>query len=194
MEGRLLLKDVSVLLSTGQVVAGMSVVVSGAGISALAPTDELPTLPGDWEISGRKRLVTMGRVIDAQDLLSAFETVRLLGDEADKKAFIWATALRSGVCGLENLEGPLADGARHLGLSIGSTAKGDGVLLNGPADVVVWDWVPSPGPFDLAAHLPFLQAAWVVVQGRVVVREGQLLTADFLSLAAKAAAREVVYL
>ncbi len=52
------------------------------------------------------------------------------------------------------------------------------------ADLALWDVVPGPG-FALDA-LAAAIAAWVVVAGRVVVREGQLVGVDYLGLAAAA--------
>ena len=53
-----------------------------------------------------------------------------------------------------------------------------------PADVVLWDVVPSSR--FMLGELSSAFAAWVIVAGRVVVREGQLVGADYVSLAAAA--------
>lgn len=59
------------------------------------------------------------------------------------------------------------------------------------ADLVVYDYVPVSEMASFAAHLLMqlsqVPVAWTVVDGRVVVREGQLVGADFLELATEAA-------
>ncbi len=59
------------------------------------------------------------------------------------------------------------------------------------ADLVVFDLVPPQEAGDARPHLMlqlgFSPVAWTIVDGRVVVREGQLLGADFVQLARDAA-------
>lgn len=59
------------------------------------------------------------------------------------------------------------------------------------ADLVVYDYVPAQETANFTAHLLMqlsqVPVAWTVVDGRVVVREGQLVGTDFLELAAEAA-------
>ncbi len=62
MEGRLLLKDCSIFRADGRVRHHMAVLVEGATIAAVAPDEELPARPGDWEIACRGRLVMSGLV------------------------------------------------------------------------------------------------------------------------------------
>lgn len=58
------------------------------------------------------------------------------------------------------------------------------------ADLVVYDYVPARETANFTAHLLMqlsqVAVAWTVVDGRVVVREGQLVGADYLELAAEA--------
>jgi 5-methylthioadenosine/S-adenosylhomocysteine deaminase len=60
------------------------------------------------------------------------------------------------------------------------------------ADLVLYDWVPQKRPDGtlgplLARELVRARVAWTVVEGRVAVREGQLLGQDALELAREAA-------
>lgn len=60
------------------------------------------------------------------------------------------------------------------------------------ADLVVYDLVPAPDSVaglipQLLMQLGEVQAAWTIVEGRVVVREGQLLGHDALALSQEAA-------
>jgi hypothetical protein len=65
------------------------------------------------------------------------------------------------------------------------------VEQSGLADLVVYDAVPSPDSDGFSPgllwSLPQAPVAWTVVGGRVVVREGRLLGADFIELAHEAA-------
>ncbi|MGZ3480526.1 MAG: amidohydrolase family protein, partial [Myxococcaceae bacterium] len=57
------------------------------------------------------------------------------------------------------------------------------------ADLVLVDAFPqSADPIEVLAASMRAQVAWCVVNGRVVVREGQLLGADLTSLLSEAAA------
>jgi len=60
MEGRLLLRDCALCPPDGLVQSGLSIVIEGARVSAIGPSRQLPTLPGDWEVACAGRLVTMG--------------------------------------------------------------------------------------------------------------------------------------
>lgn len=71
MEGRLLLKNCSVFRPDGRIRNGLAVLVEGGRVSRIAPDDELPVLPGDWEIACRGRLVSPGLVDCHTHLVSA---------------------------------------------------------------------------------------------------------------------------
>ncbi len=62
MEGRLLLRDCAVCPPDGLIQSGLSIVIEGARVSAIGPSRQLPTLPGDWEVVCAGRLVTMGLI------------------------------------------------------------------------------------------------------------------------------------
>lgn len=67
-----------------------------------------------------------------------------------------------------------------------------GVRVGAVADLVLFDWVPARLPDGSAGGLPAREqlrrrAAWTVVGGRVVVREGRLLGQDTAALAREAA-------
>jgi 5-methylthioadenosine/S-adenosylhomocysteine deaminase len=75
--------------------------------------------------------------------------------------------------------GPSELCARLYGLPSGSVEEGR------LADLALYDLVPGPGPVSplLLTQAP---VAWTIVDGRVVMREGQLLGADGVALAAQA--------
>lgn len=59
------------------------------------------------------------------------------------------------------------------------------------ADLVVYDFIPAHEQGNFTAHLLMqlskAPVAWTIVNGRVAVREGQLIGADFIELAREAA-------
>ncbi|MBI3182473.1 MAG: amidohydrolase family protein [Myxococcales bacterium] len=134
MEGRLVLKGCSIFRADGRVRAGMAILVQGTRVSKVAPDEEIPTLPGDWEVSCRGRLVTSG-LVDCHAHLVGGQVAPLSGDlmlrppaarlelrhriERDLSsaevealtAFALARALRSGVTmSVELLHAPKAVG------------------------------------------------------------------------------------
>lgn len=62
MEGRLVLKDCSIFRPDGRLRVGVAVVVENDRVVRVAPDDEVPVLPGDWEVACRGRLVMPGLV------------------------------------------------------------------------------------------------------------------------------------
>lgn len=62
MEGRLVLKNCSVLGAYGRIHKHLAVIVEGGRILRVAPDAEVPILPGDWEVACRGRLVAPGLV------------------------------------------------------------------------------------------------------------------------------------
>jgi cytosine/adenosine deaminase-related metal-dependent hydrolase len=72
--------------------------------------------------------------------------------------------------------------------------KPSGAVVEGYlADLVVYDYVPAADTEtgdspNLLGQLSLSRVAWTIVNGRVAVREGQLLGADYLELAAGASA------
>ncbi len=89
----------------------------------------------------------------------------------------------------ENLGGMLFSGAAELCTMIFGLPSG-AVEVGALADLVLFDHVPS----GEAQELPYLlmqlaqsAAAWTIVDGRVVVREGQLVGHDYPELAREAA-------
>jgi len=62
MEGRLLLRDCALCGPDGVIRSGLSIMVEGNRLRGIAPSQQLPTLPGDWEVPCRGRLVSMGLI------------------------------------------------------------------------------------------------------------------------------------
>lgn len=60
MEGGLVLKDCAVLRPDGRTRAGMAVRIEGPAVVQVAPTDEVPIRPGDWEVRCDGRAVGPG--------------------------------------------------------------------------------------------------------------------------------------
>lgn len=120
MDGRLVLKNCSVFLPGGRVRGAMAVLIEGGKIGKVASDDEIPILPGDWEVACDGRVVAPGRV-DCHAHLVAGQLLPLSGQfllkpprqrfEAQQQiesrlvpaevealtAFAIARALRSGV-------------------------------------------------------------------------------------------------
>ena len=130
MEGRLVLKDCSVYRLDGSFRSGTAVAIELGRISKVSPDEQIPILPGDWEIACRGRLAMPGLIDCHAHLvggqLSPF-SAELLGqtpaersraqDELESKltaaevealtAFALARALRFGVTTvLEHLHCP----------------------------------------------------------------------------------------
>src|SRR5260370_22499704 len=61
MKGRILLKNCAIRQSDGRVRTGMTVLLDEGKILRGSLADQIPTLPGDWEVSCRGRLVWPGR-------------------------------------------------------------------------------------------------------------------------------------
>jgi cytosine/adenosine deaminase-related metal-dependent hydrolase len=62
MEGRLVLKNCAIFGAHGPLRTGMAVVVEAEKISRVAPNQDVPILPGDWEVGCRGRLVAPGLI------------------------------------------------------------------------------------------------------------------------------------
>jgi cytosine/adenosine deaminase-related metal-dependent hydrolase len=60
MEGGLVLKDCAVLRSDGRLRAGLAIRIEGATITQVAPDEEVPVRPGDWEVRCAGRAVGPG--------------------------------------------------------------------------------------------------------------------------------------
>jgi cytosine/adenosine deaminase-related metal-dependent hydrolase len=79
MEGRLLLKNCSLFRADGRVRAGVSVLIEGGLISAIAPDEQLPVRPGDWEVRCGGRLVGPG-LVDCHTRLVSGSLIPWTGD------------------------------------------------------------------------------------------------------------------
>jgi cytosine/adenosine deaminase-related metal-dependent hydrolase len=62
MDGRLVLKNCSVFCPDARFRSAMAVLIERGKISKVAPDDEIPILPGDWEVSCHGRVVAPGLV------------------------------------------------------------------------------------------------------------------------------------
>ena len=111
MEGRLLLKNCSVLRSGGAVTRGQAVLIEGNRIARVAPDAAISALPGDWVVAGAGRLVMPGLVDCHSHLLAAARGRGLAtaGEVAAISAHALALGLRLGVTThLEHLHAPKA--------------------------------------------------------------------------------------
>jgi cytosine/adenosine deaminase-related metal-dependent hydrolase len=84
----------------------------------------------------------------------------------------------------------LVGGPAELNTMVFGTPSGS-VDAGSLADLVMYDFVPAREQGNFTAHLLMqlskTPVAWTIVNGRVAVREGQLMGADFLELAREAA-------
>jgi 5-methylthioadenosine/S-adenosylhomocysteine deaminase len=105
MDGRLLFKNCT-LLEGERLAQGRVVVVEGNRVTQVGPDADTPTLPGDWAVDARGRLLVPGRV-DAHALLTAPapSSARWTASEVEAlTAASLARALASGVtCVFEHL-------------------------------------------------------------------------------------------
>jgi imidazolonepropionase-like amidohydrolase len=170
VEGRLFIRGCAIWRE-GAVEDARSVVIEGESIAAIDAEGALKALPGDWVCEARGRLLTPGLCFSASST----------GSVARDRLLV-ANMLRRGATRVVMAAAPevAALGARMVEVE-GSPGR---IAPSAPADVVLWDIVPSArfNPGELAVAF----AAWVIVAGRVVVREGQLVGADYVSLAAAA--------
>ncbi|MFT3843404.1 MAG: hypothetical protein QM723_40855 [Myxococcaceae bacterium] len=167
MEGRLFIRGCAVWRD-GAVEDARSVVIEGETILAIDSEGALKALPGDWVCDARGRLLAPG----------LFQAATSTGSPA-RDRLLAATALRRGVTSIA-----IDADVSGLGVRVVKAAPSSRVAVGAPADLVLWDVVPSPRFTEAQLNGAF--AAWVVVGGRVVVREGQLVGADFVELAAAA--------
>src|SRR5260370_37395747 len=61
MKGGIILENSAIRQSDGRVRTGMTVLLDEGKILRVSLADQIPTLPGDWEVSCRGRLVWPGR-------------------------------------------------------------------------------------------------------------------------------------
>ncbi len=95
MEGRLLLKNCSVLRSGGAVARGQVVLIEGSQIQRVEPDAAIPALPGDWVVPCAGRLVMPG-LVDCHSQLLAAQRGRGTA-QPDELAAISAHALALGL-------------------------------------------------------------------------------------------------
>ena len=65
----------------------MAVLIDGGRIAKVAPDAEVPTLPGDWEVACRGRLVTPG-LVDCHSHLVGGQLIPLSGEMLLRSATI----------------------------------------------------------------------------------------------------------
>jgi cytosine/adenosine deaminase-related metal-dependent hydrolase len=113
------------------------------------------------------------------DLREQWTAGRILAHRAARIGRLWARERVPEVLG----EGPAGFLERVFRRPAGR------IIPGALADLVLVDALPqSADPIEVLASSMRAQVAWCVVNGRVVVREGQLLGADLTSLLAEAAA------
>jgi hypothetical protein len=197
MEGRLLLKGCR-WWSGSPAPSTMTCVVDGTTIAQVAADDQVPALPGDWVVACDRRWVTPGlvdagaaelsaRALASRVLRGFTQVVAPRAAEADAQKIgvrlmsqlpAGRLALASG--GVASLEPAWHDARQRGPDTLGRLFSGAEALQRGAlADLVVWDLT---GDLPRASELLAARAAWVVVAGRVVVREGRLVGTELLSL------------
>jgi 5-methylthioadenosine/S-adenosylhomocysteine deaminase len=128
-----------------------------------------------WQPEHRVALATAGKGTWAEQWTAA----RILAHRAARVGQLWPS---------EGLPEVLVRGP--AGLLETLFGRPSGVVASGAlADLVLLDLVPAEGlpPDETLAEAAVAPVAWTVVQGRVVVREGQLLGSDLSELLAEAA-------
>jgi hypothetical protein len=255
VEGRLLFKDCCVLGPLGEVRHEQAVVIRETCIFEVAPSAEVPALPGDWVIESKGRLLAPslsdcapGFSVDyAQRALEVANRIRegvtffVCGETPAQSTL--GTRLASwpqlATCGTQDLEfSALPPAGRSLNalefssLLMGTQGRGcvlesamvlhrealrlaelssafdsEGAMFRvayfnpgalktrvfghgsgsiGPdclADLVLYDFLPPLHRRITLLELLRARVAWVVSDGNVLLREGELLGASFLELA-----------
>src|ERR1700687_2881501 len=108
MKGRILLKNCAIRQSDGRVRTGMTVLLDEGKILRVSLADQIPTLPGDWEVSCLGRLVWPGRCdCHAHLMAGVLGNTGVKGRELEARltvaevesigAFAMARALRWGI-------------------------------------------------------------------------------------------------
>ncbi len=99
MEGRLLVKNCSVLSAQGHVTRAQGVLIDGPRVTRVAPDAELVALPGDWVVQAEGRLLMPGLVDCHTQLLGALggKGSATPAEVAAISAHALALGLRSGV-------------------------------------------------------------------------------------------------
>ncbi len=208
MEGRLLLKDCSLFRADGRVRAGMSVLIEGRTITAVAPDDQCPVLPGDWEVRCGGRLVAPGlvdcfaRLVTGQltpwsgDLLlrpfsERLEVERSLGSKLTVAAiealtaFAIACGLRQGVTMfVENLHAPLLV-EEGLGVQARVARQLGARLVNAHLSTSA-DSVPGPAQVEHNARYAKSLSGDPLVRGAIGVRASCVADDDLLRAAGRA--------
>lgn len=208
MEGRLLIKDCALWGPNG-LLPGMAVAVADGRVLRIADNPEVPTLPGDWEVRARGRFLCAGEVSEGFLTSALAPWGGFVGDTRTLVAWLLARAARRGITEVRE-RGPQPPGAdlTSLRFSFTKAAEEVGVRLvlleseeESPiptrelqqgqrSDLVLYDWVPpdvSLSEAEMQRERALSLADWTVVGGRVVVREGCLLSVDEVALAAEAA-------
>lgn len=206
MEGRLLLKSCSLFRADGRVRSGMSVLIEGRTITAVAPDAELPALPGDWEVRCGDRLVTTGlvdchaRLVGgpltpwAGDLLlrpflqriaqeHQLEALLTVGEVEALTAFSLARSLRQGVTMVvEHLHAP---SCVEDALAVqGRVAERLGArLVNSHASSSTAPSVPGPAQVEANARYVSSRTGHPLVRGAIGVRASCCADDDLLRAA-----------
>ena len=206
VEGRLLLKEGSLIDAEGALRTGVSVLVVEGRIERIDHDEALPVLPGDWAVPCRGRLIVPGERVCASLLPEpASSSVSRLDPSSLEKLCLYglARAALSGVTAVAHAYAgeAWADRAgvrlplRQLPVSEQPVANGDAgrvwaVVPGAVGDLRVLDAYPL-GVLDAQGDPRWLgdsgRPAWVLVGGKVLVREGRLLSEDLLTLTRDAA-------
>jgi cytosine/adenosine deaminase-related metal-dependent hydrolase len=208
VEGRLLLKDCSLFRADGRVRSGMAVLLEGRTVSRVAPDEDLPVLPGDWEVRCAGRLVVPG-LVDTLTRLVTGQVVSWTGDyllksfgqrlEAEREAgarlsvadveaftaFALASGLRRGVTlFFENLYAP-ACVEEALAVQARVAERLGARMVNAHASM---SGDPVPGPTQVEANARYVESrrGHPLVRAAIGVRASCVAEEDLLRAAGRA--------
>lgn len=185
VEGRLVFKQAALVRSDGTCELDRAVVFDGGALLSQGADAEVPLLPGDWEVACRGRALLPCRVEKASQLALGY---RALGDARPVARLCVLEAVLRGVGAIEPdgtsvLEVGIAEEARAIGLHDREAGLGAG------SAVVLDAWPVAGLPAERReVLLRHARAAWVVIRGQVLVREGVLVGLELASAAQAASA------
>lgn len=189
MEGRLLLKRATLVDGRGGVMADRAVTIDGGRVLSVGVDAEVPALPGDWVVPCDGRAVVPARTATVAQVLGPW--AQLPAEPAVAEHCLVEAVLAGVGAVVPEPAHPWSAVVLEVGRRFGFEPTPSELVAGAAAGVVVLELWPAPSQRGIWATEACTQAraAWTIVRGRVLVREGQLVGFDRAQAALAAAAR-----